>query len=582
MPVSSQAASARDRMRTRGAPEPSAVVPRGVWNTKDVSDEHVADAAPLAQRGTEFRGRRVAMNSMTLLAGQVLFTAIGFVTTPIVLTHIGLVEFGLWGLIMTAVGYITVVDPGFGDLITRYGARAHLEGNRALGARLCSLASLLWLGLGVLGLPLLLWAVPAWIPHLGLHHGLDHVAIEFFEWGYAYTVAGCVTAIMSSRLTAIGDQWLVTVIDGFTRLLYAVVLLSMLLTGSRLSALVVASSVQLLVTFVVTLGFVWRRAGAPYGNPLRLHGAMVREATRFGGWLQLGGVLELLTYETDAFVISTFVSVRRNGTFTIAQKPAGMTTYFSGIAQTSALAALSAAHAAREGLSSMRRMYTRANRLSVLLGCLIGGLFLGTAPVFLAAWLGHYQGGIAVTDGATCLAVAALMLGLPRPAAAAVIMAMGKVGIGVRAQAAAFAINLVLTIVLVAPLGMFGVMLATVVAKGVATGYLLVRFHRLVDGTARELLFGWMGRLVLAVGVGAGVARLALLGMPDAVVHQRGPALVAFLVLGALYTTAFAAVIRATRYFGDDDLRWFEQILPAPLARLAASRVTRRLVGVPA
>jgi O-antigen/teichoic acid export membrane protein len=230
----------------------------------------------------------------------------------------------------------------------------------------------------------------------------------------------------------------------------------------------------------------------------------------------------------------------------------------------------------------MRRMYTRANRLSVLLGCLIGGLFLGTAPVFLAAWLGHYQGGIAVTDGATCLAVVALMLGLPRPAAAAVIMAMGKVGIGVRAQAAAFAINLVLTIVLVAPLGMFGVMLATVVAKGVATGYLLVRFHRLVDGTAKELLFGWMSRLVVAVGVGAGVARLALLGMPDSVVHQRGPALVAFVVLGALYTTAFAAVIRVTHYFGDDDLRWFEQILPAPLARLAASRVTRRLVGVPA
>jgi O-antigen/teichoic acid export membrane protein len=581
MPVSSQAASAPDRMRVTPRAR-SAAVPDGVWNTKDVSDEHVGDAVPGAQRGAEYRGRRVAFNSMTLLGGQVLFTAIGFVTTPVILTHIGLVEFGLWGLIMTTVGYVTVVDPGFGDLITRYGARAHLEGNRALGARLCSLASLLWLGLGVLGLPLLLWVVPAWIPHLGLHKGLANVAIQFFDWGYAYTVAGCLTAIMSSRLTAIGEQWLVTAIDAVTRLLYAVVLLSMLLTGSRLSALVVASSVQLLVAFVVTLGFVWRRAGAPYGNPLRLHGAMVREATRFGGWLQLGGVLELLTYETDAVVISTFVSVGRNGTFTIAQKPAGMTTYFSGIAQTSALAALSAAYAAKEGLAAMRRMYTRANRLSVLLGCLIGGLFLGTAPVFLAAWLGHYPGGIGVTDAATCLAVVALMLGLPRPAAAAVIMAMGRVGLGVRAQAAAFAINLVLTIALVKPLGMFGVMLATVVAKAVATGYLLVRFHRLVDGTARELLFSWMSRLVLAVVAGAGVARLALLAMPASVVHQRGPALVAFLVLGTLYLCVFSAVVRATRYFSDEDLRWFEQILPAPLARLVASRVTRRLVGMPA
>jgi O-antigen/teichoic acid export membrane protein len=546
-----------------------------------VSDEPLAQAPPTAQRGAEYRGRRVAANSMTLLAGQVFFTLIGFVTTPVILHHIGLTEFGLLALIMTTVGYITVVDPGFGDLITRYGARAHLEGDRALGARLCSLASLLWLGLGVLGLPILLWVIPAWIPHIpGLHAGLADQAIRFFDWGYAYTVAGCLLAIMSSRLTAIGDQWLVTTIDAATRLVYAVILLSLLLTGSRLSAVVIALSVQLLVTFVVTFGFVWRRAGAPYGNPLRLQGDVVREATRFGGWLQLGGVLELLTYETDAIVISTFVSLRRNGTFSIAQKTAGMTTYFAGIAQSSALAALSAAYAAKEGLSAMRRMYTRANRLAVLLGCLIGGLFLGTAPVFLAAWLGRYQGGIEITDAATCLAVVALMLGLPRPAAAAVIMAMGKVGIGVRAQFAAFAINLVLTILLVRPLGMIGVLLATVVAKAVATGYLLVRFHRLVDGTARELLFSWMGRLLLAVAAGAGATRLAMLLMPSSVVHDRGPALLAFVVLGALYTAVFAGVVRATRYFGSDDLSWFEEILPSPLARVVASPVTHRLLGV--
>ena len=547
-----------------------------------MSDEELAQVAESPRRGTEYRGRRVAVNSMTLLAGQVFFTAIGFVTTPIILSHVGLDEFGLWVLIMTSVGYITVVDPGFGDLITRYGARAHLEGNRALASRLCSVASLAWLGLGLLGLPILLWAVPAWIPHLGLPVGLGGVAIRFFEWGYAYTVAGCLTAIMSSRLTAIGDQWLVTVIDAVTRLLYAGILLGMLLTGSRLGALVVASSVQLVVTFFVTLGFVWRRAGAPYGNPFRLHGALVREATRFGGWLQLGGVLELLTYETDAVVISTFVSIGRNGTFGIAQKPAGMATYFAGIAQSSALAALSAAHAANEGLAAMRRMYTRANRLAVLLGCLVGGLFLGTAPVFLAAWLGHYHGGIAITDAATCLAVVALLLGLPRPAAAAVIMAMGKVGLGVRAQFAAFAINLVLTIVLVGPLGMLGVLLATVVAKAVATTYLLVRFHRLVDGTARELLFSWMNKLIVAMAAAAGAARLVTLALPSSVVHDRGPALVAFVLLGALYTAVFALVIRVTRYFSADDLSWFEEILPGVLSRVVASRVTRRVVGVPA
>jgi O-antigen/teichoic acid export membrane protein len=547
-----------------------------------VSDPTAASAAASPRRGVEHRGRRVAANSMTMLSGQVLFTLIGFVTTPVVLSHVGLVEFGLWTLIMTTVAYVTVVDPGFGDLITRYGARAHLAGDRALGARLCTLATLVWLGFGLVGLPIVLWVVPAWVPHLHLHAGLAHVAEEFFYWGYAYTIAGSVSAIMSSRLTAVGDQWLVTAIDAATRLLYAGVLLGMLLTGSKLSALVVASSVQLVVTFLVTTGFVWARAGAPYGNPLRLHGGLVREATRFGGWLQLGGVLELLTYETDGLVIGTFDSVSRVGTYGIAQRAAGMTTYFGFFAQSSMLAAISAAHAAGEGLAAMRRMYRRAVRLVGLLGGAIAGALLGTAPVFLAFWLNRYPGGVGITDAATCLAVAALLVGLPRPAAAATIMAMGRVGLGVRAQFAAFAINLVLTVALVRPLGMLGVMLATVVAKVVATGYLLVRFHRMVDGSSRELLLGWATKLLLAIGAGAAACRLALVFLPDSVVHHRGPALAALVPLLVLYVSVFTLVVRATRFFSAEDLGWFEEILPGPLARVVASRATHRLLGAPA
>jgi O-antigen/teichoic acid export membrane protein len=159
-------------------------------------------------------------------------------------------------------------------------------------------------------------------------------------------------------------------------------------------------------------------------------------------------------------------------------------------------------------------------------------------------------------------------------------MAMGRVGLGVRAQFAAFVVNLVLTVALVKPLGMVGVLLATVIAKLVATGYLLVRFHRLVDGSARDLLFSWMPKLLLAIGAGAGCARLVLLSLPDSVVHQRLPAFGALVLLGSVYATAFVLVIRVTRFFSGEDLTWFEEILPGPLARIVSSRTTRMVIGV--
>lgn len=541
-----------------------------------------SSASEPAQRGEEFRGRRVAVNSMAMMAGQLGITLIGLITTPVTLSHIGLVEFGIWATISTTVAYITVIDPGFGDMITRYGAQAHLEGNRALGARLCSLFSLIWVGIGILFLPVLIWVLPIWVSHLHavgnvpLSESLRHSTTFFFYWAYAFTVAGSIFAIVSARLTAIGDQWLVTVIDTCTRFVYGIVLLALLFNGFRLSALVIASSVQLVLTFACTLVFVVRRAGAPFGNPLRLQGGLVREVVRFGGWLQFGGLLETLTYDTDPIVISTFVSVSRTGTYNIGQRVARQSSYFASIAQSSILSAVSAAYAANEGLGAMRRMYTRANRLVVLTGGVIGGGILGMAPVIIAAWLGRFY---LDADGVTCLAVIALMVALPRPATAAIVMAMGRVGLGVRAQVVAFVLNLVLTLALVGPLGMFGVLWATVIAKLAATTYLLVRFHRLVEGTARELLFSWLNKLLLAVGAGALVSRILLHFMPVSVAHERLPALLALLVLGSVYMAVVTSILRVTHYFSGEDLEWFSRILPGRLGRIAGSSLLRRALG---
>ena len=163
---------------------------------------------------------------------------------------------------------------------------------------------------------------------------------------------------MSARLTAIGDQWLVTLIDA-------------------VDAPPVRRDPARDAAHRRKAQRPRRRLDRPAGPHVRVttgssrRGPAPRMATRSRStatWSarrrasaagsSSAAILELLTYETDAVVISTFVSVKRNGTYAIAQKPAGMTTYFSFIAQSSMLAAISAAYAAGEGLAAMRRMYT--------------------------------------------------------------------------------------------------------------------------------------------------------------------------------------------------------------------------------
>ena len=174
------------------------------------------------------------------------------------------------------------------------------------------------------------------------------------------------------------------------------------------------------------------------------------------------------------------------------------------------------------------------------------------------------------------------MIGLPRPAAAAVIMAMGKVGIGVRAQFAAFVHQ---------PRAHVRARRAARHARRACSRPWSPRPWRpatcwcgsTASSTAPRASCSshWLTRL-LARRAGAAPARPA---RPHSCRARssthRGPALVGVRASSARSTSRSSPRSSArTKYFGNDDLRWFaaDPARPARAGRRRA-RVTHRLVG---
>ena len=189
--------------------------------------DEAANGPTPRERGPEYRSRRAASNSLAALAGQFFVLAIALVTTPIVVHKIGLTEFGIWSLAISTVSYLTVIDPGFGDIVTRYGAQARVRGEQNIAARICALGSLAWIGFGVVLTPLVLVTVPFIVHHMkNLNSGVVNVSIVFFYWAFGLLIFGSLLATLSGRLVANGEQWIATLIDSVTRLIYAVVALA--------------------------------------------------------------------------------------------------------------------------------------------------------------------------------------------------------------------------------------------------------------------------------------------------------------------------------------------------------------------
>jgi len=513
------------------------------------------------------------------LASQLMVIGVGIVLTPLIVSKLGLATYGVWTFITVTIGYLTVVDPGLNAAVVKFGAPRYAEGDRVTPARLAGFGVSIWLAIGLLASPLLLVMAPFITDHL---KG-SGVAAGQIGWLVTYAFASLIfsasSSILSSVLVAAGEQWISNVIDTVTRLLYGLLAAGLLLSGHGLAGLAIALGLQQVLSALVMAMVIARRLGPVLGNPFALERSTIRQLLAFGGWAQMGNLFSTLNSMTNALVAGTFISASSVGVLAFGQRLARQIPYFSTIPQDSLLQATSAKFGEHEDPVALRRVAVDANRIIAMFTTLPGFGLMAVAPVALAAWLNHsYRYAAIVT---IMLALNHIVLGMMRGARTTLI-AVGHIGLNARAQALALVANVSLTLALVGPLGLPGIAIGTLGASLVTTVYLQRRFHVILGLGLGEGLFAWAWRLVLP-GIGAVAACWAATAlMPRSVIHERGPALLAFCVLTLLYLAVSSIGLRLCSGFNVADYATLKKGLPRPIAKVFASAPIRWVARVDA
>lgn len=545
--------------------------PGALWETDDVAGQ---------EQPQRSHGRSVATNSTAVAVAQVAVVLIGLVLTPFIVDQLGLVLFGLWGFVTTTVAFLSVLDPGLGSIVIRYGAQAAHRDDPGFAARLTSLGLVVWLGVGVLLSPALALVVPPVISSLHvvsgqrLPHHLVHTAEWFFVWGYAYLFVTAASSILGCRLIAAGEQWIVTAIGLASRCLYAVAMVGLLVAGTGLWGVAIASSFQTLVVVVATVVVTARRHGAVVANPLVLGRAEIGELLRFGGLVQLSGILDALNYDTDPIVLGRFVSVTAAGLYQLGARAASQVAYLVAIPQQSLLQTFSARAAGMDDVATVRGPAIQASRYVGLAMVGTCGAVAAGAPWLLTAWLGHPYPGL---ERVLLLLLALQVVNAARANCAIVIVALGRAGLGASAKAIAVVANLALTVALVGPFGITGVLVGTIVASAVQNGVLLRRYAAMLETTVTEVLWRWFAPVLVVTAAAVGLARAIGSVLPAA--SNRGVAAIGIVVTTAVFSLCFAVGLRLVRSLAAEDLDYLGGILPGPLGALPRSSLARLLVA---
>lgn len=415
------------------------------------------------------------MNSFATSLGSYWFYYLAqlvaaFVVSPFVVRHLGTEGYGIWSTLLSAAGYLTILDLGIHSALVRQIAVADRTRSEAAsdGASSVSLsltstfstAFSLLLGLGVLVTTILFLASSTLVDFLGVTEARREEAllacrivaidlgIGLFGAAFLGVLAG-LRRFVRINLATIG---LVVV--------RSVVLIWMLERGAGLVAVALIQLSATLVKHVLQFVVLRREVPSLRYRPRSFDPSVRDELLSYGAYsLLIVLALKVLLY-TDSLVIARCLSP---SDVTYYAVPASLLEHVErlALAAVAVLVPFVSATDASTGLAKHRRIWLIGTRYAALLLLPISFTIHAVGGEFLGLWMGDEIR----ARGAAVLSILAVaqFIALPQLLAHGILKGTGRVRFLALALLAQAVANLALSLVLVRSHGLIGVAIGTAI-----------------------------------------------------------------------------------------------------------------------
>lgn len=453
-------------------------------------------------------------------ADQVIRAIAALVMAPIVITRLGVGDFGAWILLSGLFSQFTLLDPGLRSSLPHF---LSAPDERKDEAELRSVASTAFAVYGLITLASVLLTCVIWLTMPLMVHDarlLEDSRMLSLALG-ASTCFGSFTRVFLSFLQSRLRRDVIALV-GLVRVLVCNGLIWWLLThhGAGLATMgLIHAAGGVLEALALT---VYGRELIPH---IRLHWAtkaMARKIMGFSGWSYLITTSERLRAGLDSFILGWLRGSPAAGLYNLGLRPVAMVseTVYASIGN-QLLPTFSRLHEAG-GRNRLHHAFLLITRLSTLLSACCAVMLLAVGPTFLRCWVPE-QAAQAIPI-LLCLAIPYALQTAQVPAIH-LLFALAEHRALALAQAAAVVVNLVLSCLLAWKLGIIGAALGTAVDIALIHGVVLpLIVARKCGIPVREFL--WQSQAI------PWVVCLALSLIPLVAIHYWLPWNASFVTMG--------------------------------------------------
>ncbi len=329
---------------------------------------------------------RALKNIVSSWGGLAVNIAVGFFLSPFILHHLGDEAFGLWILVFALTGYYGIFDFGIRSSLVRYVSKFQATGDKDQLARLVNTSFFTY---SCLGLFLL---VPTTLGGLYVDR-LFHVSpsflkdarILFLMVGYSLAL-GFPLGVSGGILEGLQAFYLINWTNIVSTLVRAVLIIYVLRHGMGLLSVALITVSLPLITAMVRVVMAQRFLAIPYGWKY-VDRESLRQVVNYGAVTFVIIVAAQLRFKTDAVIIGTFLSAAAITHFSIGARLVDYAgEVVSSLAQV--FTPMSSHFHATGDYNQLRRIFVSGNRACALVMFPMAATLIVMGKSVIEVWVG--------------------------------------------------------------------------------------------------------------------------------------------------------------------------------------------------